>query len=97
VRRLALLEGLPPDTDPDDVVLVAEAREGRRRQDKQELAVLLYNLEATHWKGAPFMDVAGFLFTDEEREQSRRDKEEAEQRAARLQQIEKLRRLFPNA
>lgn len=97
MRRLALLEGLPPDTDPDDVVLVAEAREGRRRQDKQELAVLLYNLEATHWKGAPFMDVAGFLFTDEEREQSRRDKEEAVQRAARLQQIEKLRRLFPNA
>lgn len=97
MRRLALLEGLRPDTDPDDVVLVAEAREGRRRQDKQELAVLLYNLEATHWKGAPFMDVAGFLFTDEEREQSRRDKKEAEQRAARLQQIEKLRRLFPNA
>ena len=97
MRRLALMEGLPPDADPDDVVVVAEAREGKRRADKQELAVLLYNLEATHWKGAPFMDVAGFLFTDEERERSQREKDEAEQKAARLQQIEKLRRLFPNA
>lgn len=91
------MEGLPPDTDPDDVVAVAEARESRRRTEKQELAVLLYNLEATHWKGAPFMEVAGFLFTEEERERSQRNREEAEQKVARLQQIEKLRRLFPNA
>lgn len=97
MRRLALLEGLPPDTDPDDVVAVAEAREGRRRMDKQELAVLLYNLEATHWKGAPFMDVAGFLFTQEERDAVRRQQEEREQEAARLQQIQRLRRLFKDA
>lgn len=89
-RRLSLIEDLPPDTPPSDVLAVVRIRRERRRADIVDTALAIgRTVQICTW-GGDLSTAFSHLLTDAERQAMEREREEKEQLAVQMAQVASL-------
>lgn len=90
VRRLALSEGMDPWARASDIIEAVRYKRELRRQENMAMAISIFNGVAICVGGGDTDAVIAPFLTTKERDQRRREREDAEQLAAQRAQVLRL-------
>lgn len=94
IETISLTEGMPLGASPSNILSACSIRRERTRQDKIDISLATANLILGGISGRmDTLESVRHMFTDEEYEEILAERGIRRERASRLAQIEKLRRM----